>query len=186
MDIDFVIFFPRPHQDDTLNEICKTLVSGEAIAFIDNHDKDTPMNSIFPSKTITIAEMIILHSKFGTTLTANIIGKVVSSVNVATLREYLKKKISFVKNWMVKRFNNYTEESRKEFLLSPYRTSEGNLKKLVNIFQVLELLKLLLLKKWWFLRVQLISFARSLNLIADTSSVSILVIFLVCWSCWGC
>jgi hypothetical protein len=55
------------------------LVSDEAREFIDHHDKDTLLDSTFPSKTINIAELMMLQSKFGLTLASAIIGKVSSS-----------------------------------------------------------------------------------------------------------
>jgi len=57
------------------HEFCNTLVSSEARAFIDNHDKNTPLILSYPSKTIIIAELMILQSKFGIPISAAIIAK---------------------------------------------------------------------------------------------------------------
>jgi hypothetical protein len=98
----------------------------------DKYDKDTPSDSTFPSKTITIADMILLQSKFGTLSTINVIAKVSSSKVDLALKVFIRQKINFVKKGVNKRFKDYTEQSLKEYLLSPYRTTEGNLKNILK------------------------------------------------------
>jgi len=88
-------------------EFCNTLVSGEAREFIDNHDQDTLLDSTFPSKNITIAELMMLQSKFGPILASDIIGKVSSSKVDQNFKVFIGRKIIFVKKGM-KHFKRYT------------------------------------------------------------------------------
>jgi len=129
------------HQHGTFYDVCNSLLSAEARIFIDNHDDHTLLNSTFPSKTITIADLMILQSKFGTPLSTNVVAKV-SNLNVdAKFKKFIRTKINFVKNGMKAVFKRYSEESRNDYLLSPYRTSEGNLKKLPKYgpsYQIIE------------------------------------------------
>jgi len=173
------------HQHGTFYDVCNSLLSAEARIFIDNHDDHTLLNSTFPSKTITIADLMILQSKFGTPLSINVVAKV-SNLNVdAKFKKFIRTKINFVKNGWKQCSKDIHRKVTKSICWVHIALLRETWRNYLNMVQVIKLLKLLLLKKW-FIRVQLISFARSLNLIADTSSVSILVIFLVCWSCWGC
>jgi len=79
----------------------------EAREFIDNHDQDTLLDSTFPSKNITIAELMMLQSKFGPILASDIIGKVSSSKVDQNFKVFIGRKIIFVKKGM-KHFKRYT------------------------------------------------------------------------------
>jgi len=75
-----------------------------------------------------------------------------------------------------------------EYLLSPYRTTDGELKKLLlsSIKGLERIVKLLLLKQVvaaFPSQAHPIDDGDQVEVIADTSSVSILVILLVYWLC---
>jgi hypothetical protein len=119
--------------DITCHELCKSLLSAEACAFIDDHDQDTHLVTTFPSKIITIADLMTLQSKFGIPSATDIIAKALNITKVdSRFRQSIRLKITFVKKGMMKHFKEYTNESCKHFLLSPYRTTDGKLKNLLK------------------------------------------------------
>jgi len=67
-----------------------------------------------PSKTIkrpfNIGELMVLQSKFGIPLTADIITKGSTAFDVGSLRKLISRKISFGKNGAMKRFKDFEKE----------------------------------------------------------------------------
>lgn len=118
--------------DVTCHELCKNLLSAEARAFIDDHDQDTPLITTFPSKIITIADLMMLQSKLGIPSTTDIIAQALNVKVDSSFKDFIRKRIKFVKKGVMKHFKKYTNESCEHFLLSPYRTTEGKLKNLLK------------------------------------------------------
>jgi hypothetical protein len=118
---------------DTCHELCKSLLSIEVQNFIDNLDVKAPLVITFPSKLITIAHLMMLQSKFGIPITVDIIAQALKIKVDSSLVQFIRNKIRFVKKGIMTYFKKYTNESCKHFLLSPYRTTEGNLKNLLKV-----------------------------------------------------
>jgi hypothetical protein len=118
--------------DSTCYELCKSLLSAEARAFIDDHDQDTPLVATFPSSIITIADLMTLQSKFGIPSTTDIIAQALKIKVDSRFKQSIRLKITFVKKGMMRHFKKYTNESCKEFLIKPYRTTDGMLKNLLK------------------------------------------------------